>query len=800
MAYRNHILRSAAGVVAIAASTAAIAQTGPSAPEAEVPAPSQASAGQQTTAADASVSNNEEGEIIVTAQKREQALQDVPMTVTAATGEQLETAGVEQIGDLAKIVPALSVGRSQFGFPIISMRGVNLNLAYLSAQPTVSTYVDQALLAYPAMTQGVFLDVQRIEVLKGPQGTLFGANVTGGAINIIAAKPTRDLRYGARAEVNHFGGVDLEGYVSGPLSDTLRARIAASTKQFGAWQRCYFGCDQENGKRNEGAARLLLDWTPTETLTVSLNLNGNYDRGEPQQFQIASKAIVFPPGLPGYAEYPLPPADNRAADFFFPEGQRTKKRDRTLQAVLRVDLDLDWATLTSITNYGDTKRFANFDGDGSVLPLGFNQTFGRIKSFNQELRLGGAALGNTLNYVLGAAYQDDEILDGQSAQWFGYSGIPVGSDALIENPVTYRSVGLFASGDWEFTPGLTLTLGGRYAWMKETTGGCFADAGSGQLAGVFGFVSGQLRAAFGQPPLPAGTFGPGKCFALDDRPEVLGTERAFSPFNEVLKQKEKNFSWKAGLSWEATDDVLLYGLVSRGFKAGSITPGYNTVATQFAKIKQEQLTAYELGIKSQFADRRITFNAAAFYYDYKDKQFATIEPGIIGDQPVVVNIPKSKVKGFETELLANVTRNFTLRASLTYLDTEVGPYVSYVGLGTFREIEGTRFNLAPEWSGNIDAEYRAPIASSLEGYVGASFGFNSSTYGVLGEPEPYFIKAWQVFDARIGIESQQGWSAGLFARNLTDEYYWNNATSGNDAVLKTTGMPRTFGAVFSYRF
>jgi iron complex outermembrane receptor protein len=767
---------------------------------AQTVAPDTAPAQDVSPGSDATAPADQSGDIIVTAQKRSQRLQDVGLSITAQTGEQLQTAGIRDVSSLNRVVPALSIGRSQFGYPIISMRGVNLNLPYLSAQPTVSTYVDQALLAYPAMTQGIFLDVERIEVLKGPQGTLFGANVTGGAINIIAAKPTSTAQAGFRVEVNQFGGTHLEGFVSGPVTSNLNARLAASTDQFGAWQKCYFACTTKNGDANRGAARLLLDWTPTDTLKVALNVNGNYDHGEPQQFQIKAKAINFLPGAPGYADYPLPPRDNRAADFNFPAGQRDHSRDRTLQSVLRVDLDLGFTTLTSLTNYADTKRFANFDGDGSVLPLGFNQTFGRIKSFNQEVRISGKLDTTNLNYVLGASYQKDKILDGQSAQWFGYSGIPFGADAIIRNPVGYRSYGVFGSADWEFTPGLTVTAGGRYAWQRETTGGCFADGGSGQLAGIFGFVSSQFRAASGLGPAAPGTFGPGKCFALDNRPEVLGTAGAYLPYEADLSQSERNFSWKLGLNYKATRDILIYGLVSRGYKAGSITPGYNTVATQFARVKQEQLTAYEIGVKSSFADNAVVLNAAVFYYDYRDKQFSSLELGAIGDQVIVVNIPKSKVKGAEADLTIRPAEGLTLHGAVAYVDSKVGEYTSYIGLGQFQNIKGTAFNLAPKWGGNFDINYRAPVNADLTGFVGGSGMFNSSTYGTLGQSPSYFIPAYKTFDARVGVESSHGWTATLFVRNLTDKYYINNVTSGNDATLATAGLPRTYGASIALKW
>jgi len=207
-------------------------------------------------------------EIIVTAQKREEKLSDVPVSVVAATAETLQASGVVDATDLGAIVPGFTASTSVFGPPVFSLRGVNFNAFQASAPPTVSSYIDEASIPYPIMGQAMFLDVERVEVLKGPQGTLFGQNATGGSINVIAAKPTSSLEAGFRVDVNTWGETNAEAYVSGPLSDTLRARVAAQTTQFGGWQRGYFLNDEKNGDQNKVAGRLLLDWTPTDRLSV----------------------------------------------------------------------------------------------------------------------------------------------------------------------------------------------------------------------------------------------------------------------------------------------------------------------------------------------------------------------------------------------------------------------------------------------------------------------------------------------------------------------------------------------------
>jgi iron complex outermembrane receptor protein len=237
-------------------------------------------------------------EIIVTAQKREQRLIDVGITAVVATSSELQTAGVSDINQLTKIVPGFTTTKSAYDYPIFSMRGVNLNLPYLSAHPTVSTYMDEAILAYPAMTQGILLDVERVEVLKGPQGTLFGANATGGSINVVAAKPTNYFSAGVQTSINSFGEFSPSAYISGPISSTVNARLAAQTSQWGAWQKCYSSfCNSAFGNANSGAARLIVDWKAADTLKISLNANANYDKSQPQIYQLSQVNIQVVGGV-----------------------------------------------------------------------------------------------------------------------------------------------------------------------------------------------------------------------------------------------------------------------------------------------------------------------------------------------------------------------------------------------------------------------------------------------------------------------------------------------------------------------
>jgi outer membrane receptor protein involved in Fe transport len=780
---------SCAAALIVGCSARASAQTAPNQPVA-------ATGGQQTDAsAPAGV-----GEIIVTAQKRAQRLNDVGISIAAASGAQLKSAGVTDVVQLAKVVPGFSVARSNYGFPVFSLRGVNLNLPYISAQPAVSVYVDQALLPYGAMTQGIFLDVERVEVLKGPQGTLFGANTTGGLINVIAAKPTSETMAGLRTEVNNFGQVDLEGYVSGSLSSNLTARLSASTSQFGAWQKCNFGCTKKNGDADRGGARLLLDWHPTERLKISTNVNGNFDHGEPQLYRLYAINIQVPgAAIPGLATYPIPPKNNRYADA--DQGFQPRSHDRTYQAVLRGDLELnDHLTLTSITNYANTRRSQKIDQDGTSLMNSTVDGFGRIRTFNQEGRIQGEVPDLKLRYTVGASYQHDRLLDGIAGDFFAYSGFPPNVQLLANLPVRYQSTGVFGNVEWEFAKGLTLIGGLRQAWLKEGVNGCLADGGNGVAAGLFNFISDNfIRAPVGLPPT-TGFFNPGGCLTLDDLGTPATNPNFGLPYTANLRQSEHNLSWKGGINYKPSKDTLLYASVSRGYKAGGFATGFNTNASQFVSIKQEQLTSYEVGVKGSFFNHLLDLSVAAFYYDYRNKQFLTYSPSVIGIVQSLRNIPKSSVKGLEGDVTLAPLQGLTLHAAVTYLSTRVGSFSATTITGALAQLKGTKFNLAPDWSSTFDATYRFPSNGDLTPYVGLSGVYNSSAFADLGEPSALKLQSRTVLDARLGVESRKGWTATVWVRNLTDKFYVNSIFPGSDTLMANTGLPRTFGGTLALSF
>jgi len=737
-------------------------------------------------------------EIIVTAQKREQALSDVGLTIVAASAEQLQSVGVTDVASLTKVVPGLTTTTNTNGLVMYSLRGVNYNAYQISAQPTVSVYLDEAPLPYPVLTTGATLDVERVEVLKGPQGTLFGQNATGGSVNFIAAKPTAAFAAGSEVSVNNWGRVDAQAYASGPLTDTLRARLSASTDQFGSWQQDYFdGHGQTNGRANRSAARLLLDWTPFEGLKVALNLNGNEDHSQPQAFQPAGLSPANPAGLnPGFLTYPPPPANNRAAGWDV--GFQPYVDNYVGQGVLRVDYDLnDYMTLTSQTDFIHDNVNVLEDIDGTSIASTLSGPKGSIKSVSQEVRLTGKVPSAGLNYILGANYQHDDIEDGTFLETPDYSALPHNSSLFGNYAIGYRAAGIFANADWEFLPRFTLTGGARYTKTHETLSGCLFDGGNGANAAFFGGTAEFLRSLEGLPPAPA--IPPGGCVTLDDRPTLPGGLSTWLPFDPALSQDEHNVSWRGGLNFKPAPGTLVYALVSRGFKAGGFPAGLTTFASEIQPVKQEELTSYEIGAKLSLFDGAVQPNISGFYYDYKNKQVLAYYKSFLGLLDTFQNLPKAKVEGADVDVTIVPIPGLTIRPALTYIHSVVGNDQTVNSLGLLQNVGGNRLSFAPEVSATVDVEYERQLGRYMA-FIGGNSQSESGTFADLAESPRTKIPGYTLFDVRAGVRSPDGWHASLWVRNLSNHYYWTNIISSGDELIKPTGLPRTFGVTVGVNF
>jgi outer membrane receptor protein involved in Fe transport len=739
-------------------------------------------------------------ELIVTAQKREQALDKVPMSITAVSARQLVEQGIVRITDLGRVVPGFTFTQSQVGTPIYTLRGVGFVDISMGGRPTVSVYDDQAPIPFTIETIGGNLDLARIEVLKGPQGTLFGQNATGGAVNLIPAKPTDTFQAGIDASYGSFNAVDVSGYVSGPLGDTVGVRLAVRHDASDDWQQSDTS-SATNGAVDLTTARLLVDWRPVSRLKIELNLNGFVDRSESQAPQV-SDVVGLPQSaqlVPALADVPIAPANDRAADWII--GKDYRRDNRFVQANLRGDYQLnDALTLTSLTSYSHYDENQPVNVGGTPFPDLDQTTRGSINSWYEEARLSGE-IGHRTYFVLGGDYSSDKVLEmnyddvsgGSEAYTFASFGLPAFDTFRDIDDQYFHSYAVFGNVDYDITDTVKVTGGVRYTRAVDHFSGCSADTGDGNAASVFGPFENIVRGAFlglaPNPPIP-----PGGCVTANDQ---------FVPSLVVSTLDENNVSWRAGVEWNVRPQTMLYANVSKGYKAGGYPDLGATKTSQFEPATQESVLAYEAGFKSRLLDGALQLNGAAFYYDYDDKQvLGSVSDPLFGRLLKLINIPRSRIVGGELQATWIPVRGLTLDATATYVGSEIlDNFTNYNPFGAVQDFGGEPFPNTPRWQAGGGANYQWPLTDKWDGFGRIDVAYKSATNTGLGEDPLLAVKAYSLVDLSAGAQSHDGaLRAWIWVRNLANTYYWSGAYLGIDTAVRYTGMPRTIGVALAWRF
>ncbi|MDR7156821.1 outer membrane receptor protein involved in Fe transport [Sphingobium xenophagum] len=732
------------------------------------------------------VSEAEVGEIIVTAQKRAQSVNNVGLSITAVSGDVLASRGISDPSQLTKLVSGFNYNETANASPVYTIRGVGYQDSSIGASPAVTVYVDEVPISYSGGTLGAALDIERVEVLKGPQGTLFGGNATGGAINYIAAKPSDTFTAGVNWDFGRFATSNLTGFVGGPVSDTLSVRLSGRWLKSGSWQESYTRNDKI-GEKDQLFGRIIADWEPTDKVKIQLNVNGWRDHSESQAPQLIDKVGTIPgvPLDPAFAAYPFAPEKARAADWDPTRDYR--RRDSFKQVSGRLDYSAsDDLTLTSISSYQVYKRYNPIDFDGTTVSVQAVTSSGTVKSFYQELRA-SLTLAQTGNITAGVNYQSDKIDESALTEFpAAVAQLLAGNGFIAENRQDAKTKGVFASADIPILPGLSAVGGIRYTEAKRSYSGCTRDTGDGTAAAGFN--------AF--PPFAPLNLNiqPGECFTIQPNGQ---------PGLFVSSLNEDNVSWRAGLNYKPDRNLLVYANISRGYKAGAYQSLGAIFSNSLSPVVQEQLTAYEIGFKAGLFDRLLQLNGAIFHYDYVDKQIrGVITDPVFGPVEALVNIPKSRVQGFELSASLRPLSGLSLSSAITLADTEVrGSFIGVTQTGASSDFNGEAFPYTPKWSGNADAEYRWALNDRLEAVVGATGSYNSATNGGFGGEALYRIRGYTLVDVRAAIEGDGGkWRAGVWGRNITNEYYWYTATRASDAGTRFAGMPATYGISLTFRY
>jgi len=742
-------------------------------------------------------------EIVVTAQKREQSLNDVALTVDALTGEALRDKHIDNMEDLSHAIAGFTYAESQWGTPVLTLRGVGYSDTSLAASPAVTAYLDQAPLSFPALVSHVNFDLERVEVLKGPQGTLFGQNSTGGAINFIAAKPTNTFTAGETVTYGRFNAVTQEGFVSGPISDTVSVRFAERTETADGWQRSVSLPGDSNGSVNNRMGRVVVDFHPYDGMNWELNINGWQDQSQPQAAQYVGINLQHGPTLkPAILDTePFAPANDQAADW----NAGLPRRDNSMyQIALRGDVALPHdLTLSSISSYIQYNRDEAIDWAGVPAPINYNLETGNITTFSQELRIANNQR-DQFRWTIGGNYEHDSIF--QLYQYhYNDSSTALALPGVDQNDFDAaqisRTAAAFANTEFDFAPGWSAKAGARFTQTDLSVNECGYDYTPPYAIGDLFY---EILAAH------PGPYPPGGCFPINNLGYAKDGVAAGDPGRFTDEFDQNNVSWQVGLNYKPEPGMLFYANVSKGYKAGIFPITGTSVWKEYLPLTQESLMSYEPGFKLTLLDDTMQLNGDVYYYDYSDKQIRSrvIDP-IFGDLDALQNIPKSSAKGAELELQYRPVPPLTLGLAASYMDATITQFSGINGAGVTANFSGTQMPFSPKFTVNGSADYVFPVSGSTNMFMGATVTYRSSSCAIIGcETNPpnatpnnitlFLIDSYTLVDLRLGLKTDT-WQVSLWGKNVFNTYYWNDVNPSFDVVSRYAGMPATYGITASYK-
>lgn len=597
-------------------------------------------------------------EIIVTAEKRSESLQDLSQAVTALSGEDIDNRNLTTFVDLSSIAPGVTVAKNEGFKTVIAIRGVgNEANQNAIANPSVSYHLDGIYVASPFALHTDFLDLERIEVLRGPQGTLFGQNSTGGAINVITQAPdTEEFSGKADITVGNYSLVRARGSVNVPVSDTVALRASIASHNHDGFSRNIV-VDQGLDQADSISARARLLWAPMENLRFNITAQ-YYDE---DTNGAAQKGILDPT-----------PGNRRLAQ----DWHNSYELESQLYSLV-AEWDLPAFSVRSLTSYQDDDVAVVRDNDRHdfltlinqgifLLPSIFDPETNRQKTFTQEVNLISAEpLFGRLDWTAGVFYLDTEV------------------DILIREYIDFNTDGTYGPGT--VTVDEVLNFGGEVGFISDSKPERDSVSVYGQ--GTF-HLTDSMRLIAGLR-------------YTDDEVYSEVTNFFGRGGTAVLEVQSEKLTGRGVVEFNLNDDTMVYASYTRGFKPGgsNLTYGREDVIAPIVVLpvfKDETVDAWELGIKTDFADNRVRLNAAAFYYEYKNLQYQATDPELF--EGGVGNLPESEIYGAELELLAFITDRFTLDARLSWLETEISE--SHLALDNVRSDEATNA-LLPSCNFNI---------------------------------------------------------------------------------------------------
>ena len=692
-------------------------------------------------------------EVLVTARKREENLQSVPVAVSAVSAKTIADAGLARLQDITDLIPNMTHQET------VSNKATNLTLRGISSSgglgndPGIGVYVDEVYVSRESGFNADLLDIQRVEVLKGPQGTLFGRNTAVGAINITTKKPGTEVEGLVLVDVGNYDYRRYGALFSAPITDTFAGKISVVSAERDGYLDNTFGGTVNSVDYTTFRGQLL--WAPTDSLEILLT--GDYRESDSDGNNFVTRAQ----GEPLKKNYKVSIPDSGS--------------EEVEASALTLSISYDWGEylITSITsaNSSDEEYWNDQDWGPDDRLVGIDVR--ENEQWSQELRIESSA-DSRLSWLAGVYFYHQEFDTTQEAingpdtiyaifapDLIG-SGIPPTEVGLPVDDVTIKasstiesdSYAVFANANYDFNDQWSMTAGLRYSEdEKDLDYHQVADP----LAAAFGFVN------------------------LDIQDDI--DDDAWTP--------------SLSLNWQPTEDVLAYAKYSRGYKAGGFNNSVSGTASALS-FDPEDMDAYELGLKSTWLDNRLRLNAAVFRMEYSDKQESAFVTGVGFIQ---TNAGEATSDGFEVELEYMAAESWTVYGSLGYADATYDEFI--VDDGT--DYAGNSLTRAPQWTFNIGTQTEWMIGNGLRGLFRLDYSYQDEFY-TKPSNDPFFAADSQsLVSARLGIsDADNTWQATLWGRNLTDDDNINTmdgpAAFSYAAYHYSLIAPRTYGLELKYNF
>ncbi|WP_317928477.1 TonB-dependent receptor [Halioxenophilus sp. WMMB6] len=707
-------------------------------------------------------------EVVVTAQKREQSLQDVPISMNAMMGSKMEASGVTDMGDLSAYVPSFQVAESALA-NFIYVRGIG-STANSGFEQSVATFFDGVYYGRSYQSRAPFMDLERIEILRGPQSILFGKNAIAGAVNVVSREPTDTFE----SKINLLYGTDSEqevsGYISGPLTEKVSGRLAFRDYEVDGFLKNLATGEDDPGKDDQ-TLRGSLKIAATDTTDLLLKY-------EVSEFETSARTFQVTKGIPGEKFDETRnyyntgnPAINK------PESQDVEMHT----ASMTINQGIGDFELTLVTGYTDYDVQEAFDADFSMNPFIQADQQESFSQVSQEIRL-TSPLNDVFEYVTGLYWQK------ANTEYDEQTDFNIGT-ALVGTKHTdfefdSETISAFWQGTWHLSSSTRLNTGVRYTSEDKdathrifiTELGNYGTPASSAMIGVFN--------------------------------AALGTyEHQFSG-----DRSEEDVSWSINLQHDLTSDIMAYATVSTGYKGGGFDARIVAADDSDWQFEQENAINYEIGGKSTLFSGTVNLNAALFRTQYKDLQVSQFD----GQTAFVVgNAAEATVQGLELDGRWQMTDYLSMSGSLAYLDFE---YDSFEGAnctndqtaawtgpgGCTQDLSGETTVYAPELSGTIGFEFVKGIISGIDFVATLDVNYSDDYYLAPDLDENLIQDAFTKYNASVGVESQDGkWAVSLIGKNLSNELtsvYGNDVPLNGGAYYRTTDRTRSVALKASYKF